>query len=247
MANPSPPDWAAVHSQTYVYEPGCWEKCSGFCCSSRHPDFSFRLLPSRGTAIFYFQEEYEWLAKQNLAPALDGLATRQTDFDFGGPEPLSFVFHFCGLEGGCQGKLGKPLHCLIYPFMPVLDNRGQLLDVTPGSIFDLTALLQTGQSLCPLWEERKDHYLGLWRDNEQLLAPLRHPRIIFYLAAYKIFSDSYAELFLRWDERRGLAGPDFWRAWELHYLGKRFFDVEALKALFQQKRSELETLYGKDF
>jgi hypothetical protein len=247
MGHPFPPDWTAIHSQTYVYEPGCWEACKGFCCSGRHEDFSFQLLPSRGAAIFYMQEEYEHLAGQGRAPKLDGVATRQVSIEFGGPRPLSFVYHFCGLEGACQGVLDKPFHCLVYPFMPVFDNYGALLDVAPGSIFDLTAILHDEQASCPLWKTRKEHYLRLWRSRTPLLAPLRRPLVLFYLAAYKLFVDSYNERFLDWEEGRELRGAEFWSAWELQYLGRRFFDSDLLKQGFLTKLHELEKIHGSFF
>lgn len=244
MANKFSPDWAAVHAQTYVFETDCWNKCNGFCCSSHHPDFSFQLLPAHGAAIFYFDEEYEWLAGQGLAPCFDGIETRKISLEFGAPQPLSFVINFCGLKGGCKGIINKPFHCLIYPFMPVLDNWGNLIDVAPASIFDLTAILQTGKSMCPLWKERKDHYVSQWRNDEHLLAPLRHPKIIFYLAAYKIFTENYSALLLNENSLRRLIGPEFWKAWELQYLGKRFFGFDALKKLFYEKHNELKGIYG---
>lgn len=233
LGGPSSSDelWSRIHSNTFVYEDRCWETCSGFCCANSHPDFTFRLiLAHQGQTILYIGDEYDWFESRGQIPSSDPTDFRPTPitFDFGGPHPLELVPLPCKHLGLCDGQFEKPFLCKIYPFLPILGLDGTLEDVLPGTIFDLTFPVVETKSPCSLLA-KKDQYLNRWRTDPQLLDSLRHPFIILYSQAAGAFADIYTRKLTEDAKLKGLRGPDFWRVWELRYLGGYLFDKEEFR------------------
>lgn len=236
------PNWAEIHATPFIYEENCWTTCGGFCCGSHHKDFDFKLLPLDGAAIIYFGEEYDWMQKEGLVP--EGMHTREVNFDFGGPKSLRLVVVDCKLKGLCDGCMTKPLHCRIYPFIPIFGIGGQLTDIYPGSIFDLTFLRREGETPCTVWHRRRDECMRLWQTSSAIDC-LRHPKLMFYFAAYKCLVDNYQEMLSKNTDLGMLNGAEFWSKWELLYLGKRLFDAPLIKESVFKIYTEFRQTYGE--
>jgi hypothetical protein len=244
----APVPWDLAARVSLVNEPNCWNTCGGgFCCSNGHPDFEFQLLPMHGTTIIYIGDEYDYLKQhgrvhEHLDP---GQTVHRLNFDFGGPKELSLVHTTCRFLGHCGPHVDKPLLCKIYPFLPILDIAGELEDVYPASIFEVTFLARGIHTPCSIWTSRKDKYVREFRENPALLEPLRYPLIIFYLRAAKLFVDNYIKC-LRADERlKDLSGRDFWRSWEIRYLGGRLVDRDEMRGSLFAVYKEMEREFGQ--
>ncbi len=242
----SPVDWRQVHEGRYVWEDQCWSTCNGgFCCSNNHPDFAFQLIPTRGTTIVYMEQEYEYLKQQRQVPETQlNLAPPQAvSFDFGGPRPLRLLQTPCRLLGLCDGVIEKPLLCKLYPFLPILDADGELRDVLPASIFELTFDLIAVPTPCTV-RAKKELYLSRWRQHAELLSPLKHPYIVLFLQAANQFAKVYADGLRANETLRGREGRDFWIHWELEYLGGRLVDGERLRSMVAASYEQLTDRHG---
>jgi hypothetical protein len=241
-----PVPWGMIHSEQFVFEDQCWTTCNGgFCCSNGHPDFQFQLIPTHGTTIIYMEDEYEWLSRHGTVPGPDttGEIINVISFDFGGPRPLAIVHVFCGLLGLCQGVINKPLLCKVYPMLPILGVDGELEDIYPSSIFELTMGLINSQSPCTVLVKRK-HYLERWKNAPALLDALRHPYVILYLQAAKHFADIYRMKLEANSKLRGLTGKEFWKHWELQYLRGQLVDPDLLAERIRNSYDALVARYG---
>lgn len=228
MSASAPPPWEDILRARFVFEENCWRSCGGYCCDIRHDGFTFNLLPAEGTSLLHLGDEYDWMAANGHIPA-DAIP-REIVFDFGGPAPLRLMAVDCKLKGVCDGSRTRPLHCRLYPFLPVFGVDGELTDVTPASIFDLTRLTREGKTSCNLWNEKRDAYFTAWKQSDTLDV-LRHPLLMFYFAVYKSFADDYVKNLQGNAMLATLQGADFWRRWELLYLGRRLFNPPVMKEL----------------
>ena len=223
--------WSRIQNLDFVNVPACWTSCDGGrCCSNNFPDFNFRLLPTEGTTILYLEQEYDFLKAEGktFESKRDASPAQLLDLDYGGPRPLRIVQAHCGLMGRCAGVIAKPLLCKLYPFLPVMNADGEIEDLAPASIFDLTAE-EFGVLLpCGVRESAKS-ILERWRKDGAVREVFQHPYILFHLMAASAFIENY-----RWSIRSNghlsrFRGAEFWTNWELQYLGGRLLDVDSLK------------------
>lgn len=237
--------WDAVTAAEFIFEDRCWETCGGYCCASRHSDFCFQLIPMGMATVLYFADEYRYLSRAGKVLGMEGPGHRaqRLSLDFGGPKPLSLIQAPCPYLGECAGKINKPLHCKLYPFMPVFALDGTLKDLYPFSVFDLTMLVRGEQSPCTIWG-KKDAYLKKWREDSTALDVLRHPFFIFHSMVGKTFADLYTEKLRADKSLAGLEGVDFWRKWEFRYLAGRLMDGDALRSRAAEAHEKVVDAYG---
>ena len=241
------PNWAEIEATVFAWEDQCWLTCNGgYCCGNSHPkEFNFRIFRLDASAIVYLGEEYDWMVANGAAPPSD-MRKREFSFDFGGPRPLRAVVVDCDRKGLCEGCLIKPLQCRIYPFIPVFDDTAKLVDLYPGSMYDLTFLKTDDQTPCTVWQTKREPYLVNWQ-KLPAFDLLRHPLIMFYFAAYKAFADIYLEMLGDSKTLAGLEGEDFWSAWEFQYLGRKLFDIPRIKSEIFAIYQQFEARYGDFF
>ncbi len=154
---------------------------------------------------------------------------REFSFDFGGPKPLRMVVADCTMKGLCAGCIIKPMQCRIYPFIPIFDIDGKLEDLYPGSVYDLTFMRREDKTPCTVWHLKRDQYMKMWATSPEIDL-LRHPRLMFYFAAYRCFADIYLDTLEANPALAPLKGADFWSKWELLYLGRKLFDIPKIRA-----------------
>ncbi|MBF0611035.1 MAG: hypothetical protein G8345_13420 [Magnetococcales bacterium] len=240
-----PVDWDAIHRHQFISVDKCWETCGGgYCCASNHADFQFRLLPVPGVVLLYPEEEYNHLVATGRAwQTLPGnKPVQRLHLDVGGPRPLTLVHMPCRLQGKCAGVIEPPLQCKLYPFLPVLDVDGNILDVYPFSIFELTFATCQWPMPCTLWHQR-EQVLQTWRNNPELIAPLKHPLILLYLQVARIIAEMYSQK-LKESPLMSKSGSAFWKEWEILYLSGAFLDGTVLRQKAGQAYHNLVSRWG---
>lgn len=241
------PDWARIRETEFLYEDQCWLTCGGgYCCGAMKPaEFDFRILPTGGAAISYIDDEYDWMEAHGAGP-LEEMRRRTFTFDFGGPRPLKMVVVDCTLKGMCNDCMIKPMMCRIYPFVPIFDIEGELTDLYPSSVYDLTFLRRDESTPCTVWHRKRDQYLERYRASSDVDV-LRNPKLMFYFAAYKCFADFYLDTLEANAALAPLKGSEFWARWELLYLGRKLFDTPAIKAGIHALYERYRERYGDFF
>ncbi len=239
-------DWERIAQTEFLFEEQCWKQCGGYCCSSGCAEFQFQLIPTHGATVLYLAQEHAHLAARGQTPEhVPGThaVAQPLALDFGGPEPLVLMQLFCNLLGQCHGRFPRPLHCRLYPFLPVFDAEERLTDLLPFSVFDATTHARGQTVACPLWSKR-DEYLRRWREAPELLAPLRHPVFLLYFHAARHFHDLYVGRLMEQHDLLQLEGAAFWKAWELAYLSGRLLDGERLRERVRNSYNTLVERHG---
>lgn len=240
-----PVPWAQIYRTQFVFEDECWRTCGGgFCCSGNSPDFQFQLLLTGGANLLYLTREYEFAHQHGVAAdnLPDADPTSILKLDYGDGHALSAVKVNCRLLGACDGCIDKPLLCRLYPFIPTFSIDGEIETLYPASIYELTSQAMGWTSPCSV-ALKKSEYEERWTRDPNLLAPLRHPYIMFHLAAYGLLVDSYRTGLANDRKLAGLDGVEFWRTWELVYLGGCLFDWPLIRA----QLSDLHDIYHSQF
>ncbi len=241
----TPVPWAQIYQTQFVFEDECWQTCGGgFCCSNNSPDFQFQLLLTGGANLLYLNREYEFAHQHGVAadnlPDTD--PSSLLSLDYGSGRALGAVKVNCRLLGACDGCIDKPLLCRLYPFIPVFSIDGVIETLHPGSIFELTSQTMGWTSPCSVALKRSA-FMERWTGDVELLAPLRHPYIMFHLAAYGILVEAFRTGLANDTKLAGLTGAEFWRTWELVYLSGRLFDWP----LIRSQLSDLHDTYHSQF
>ncbi len=218
--------WRDIEAIAFIKQHGCWNDCGGGrCCSNNIPELDFKFIHKNGTNIIYMDGEWNYLSHHGLVPS----SSIQThSLDFGGPQPLRIHQARCSLLGLCEGKLSKPLLCRTYPYVPQMDEAGNLLGLLPGSIFDLTAQTFGFDLPCSVSKGRQQT-LEDWRGDADIMDIFTHPNVHFTLLVARAFAECYVSRLSNENRLAGLQGAAFWRTWEMLYLRRKFFDVSVLK------------------
>ncbi|GFK95480.1 hypothetical protein NNJEOMEG_03345 [Fundidesulfovibrio magnetotacticus] len=243
------PDWQDLANRSFIFEEGCWNQCSGYCCNFNLTEYAFCMIPHGGcsTVVMLGQEYDHWIA-QGIDPAkmLSDAPASTFTFDFGGPKPLRLHFLKCTHKGNCREVPVKPLHCKLYPHLPVLGLDGALEQVLDASIFELTRSALKMPQVCHVME-RRSHYRSFWEQHSDMLEPLAFPSYIFHSQAAAAFADTYLQGLAAQTGLHALQGAAFWKQWELAYLSKRLVDSEALKARIKSIHDALCRRFGSEW
>ena len=235
-------DWAAIHNTAYVFEDGCWTTCNGgFCCSNNHPDFNFRFLPTKGTTILYMEDEYNFLSVHGKVPPREEM--KKFSFPFDDEGAISFFYTTCRLLGQCTGVIDKPLLCRLYPFLPSFNRGGELQELLPSSIYDLTFETFGMQTPCTV-AAKIQYYKKRWGSEISRLENLNTPYILFYLEVCKHFVDIYRKESLKSSVLKNLRGKEFWSIWEMEYVFGRLIDPVELRRRISNSYSDFRRRYG---
>ena len=236
-------DWATIHKTAYVFEDGCWTTCNGgFCCNSNsHPDFDFRFTPTKGTTIIYMHDEYNFLSEHGKVPPREEMKTLSFPLDNEGA--VSFLYTNCQLLGQCTGVIDKPLLCRLYPFLPVFSRGGELQDLLPSSIYDLTFETFGMQTPCTV-AGKKQFYKKRWGSDVSPLECLISPYILFHLEVCKHFADAYRIEAVQSSSLKNLRGKEFWSTWEVEYMTGHLIDAAKLRHRISNSYSDFRVRFG---
>jgi hypothetical protein len=232
-------NWEALSNLSFVYEDNCWQGCKADCCQSELPDANFKFIKNPGTWIFYMPEEYKYYKNLGKVPSLNRSSSDLRDVHItltNGLKISGFWCH-CEYEGLCRKDIEPPLLCKLVPFLPVMNIDGKLESISMINFLDTTISAMGFDERCSVLN-KKEKYLTLWRNNPDLIEPLRHPYILFYLMATNQLIENYKETLLNHPVLGQKNGTAFWNAWEIEYVTGRLFDKP--KAM-----STLQRLYEK--
>lgn len=146
---------------------------------------------------------------------------------FLGGGKLDLYYTQCNDVFNCNKQFVRPLYCRLYPFFPVLNIEGELLDIKYLSLYDIAADMKNITTPCYI-KQNKEYYLKLWKQDEVILSIFRYPYLLFYLMVANIVHDNYIKAMLKSDILK-YGNIDFWQNWEMVYLEKKLFLIDELK------------------
>lgn len=239
MARPDLAYWQKLSDTEFLFEKGCWKECDSFCCRWNRPDFNFNIIPKGGT-LFYLEEEYDYMSKYKK---VTDVPVYKMKLDYGGSKPLVLLYKHCWDCDNCNKLFSRSLYCKLYPFLPVFDVNGKLLDVKNISVYDVTLDIIGGSTPCSVIKN-KEKYLKLWSEQPEILDMLREPYVLFHLMVANLLQTNYSEV-IRDNLGIMMKEPSkFWQNWEMKYLTARLVDKKDLAVKTAAVYKEMTAIYG---
>ena len=128
-------NWEQIYDIRFIESPGCWETCSSYCCSNFHAD-KMPLLSSKGVVLPLFPGEWDHQRSLGVEER-PGFEHREDVYTLADGTQWHQHFLYCQCDGQCGPHEARPLICRIYPYFPIVDLNGSVLDFEYSSLMDL--------------------------------------------------------------------------------------------------------------
>lgn len=221
--------WETISNSEFIFESQCYKTCSSFCCRWGNNGVPLKIIPKGGT-LFYLPQEYNYLQKYGKITdkPLYKMSISTNNIN------LEILYKHCTDDNNCNILFSRSLYCKLYPFLPVFNIDGKVVDVKYISVYDVTYEFIEQKTPCYV-KDLKNKYLEFWKNDEYNITLLKEPYIMFHLMVANIIHDNYLET-LKNSPLKDLTGNDFWKKWEKFYLAGRLINKEKLK-------NDIENLY----
>ncbi|MEE3705414.1 hypothetical protein V2I29_07480 [Campylobacter sp. CX2-8023-23] len=168
------------YKQEYIYSPKCYESCGGYCCAG-FTNQHFKLIRSNFIALPLFDIEYQEYLK---AGAIDGMemAKKSEKFKLKGSQTFTIHWLHCDKKGLCNPHQNRPLICKLYPILPKVNAKGEIIGFFNGTIFDI--FFTDFSHPCTLIKEQRKNIEDMLKANLKEL--LKNPNYIFIFKVAQI-------------------------------------------------------------
>ena len=222
--------WEKIFNTEFIFETGCYKTCNSYCCRWDSSDLCFSIIPKGGT-LFYLPKEYAYISKYGKITDTKPFKMKSKFFD----KEIYLYYKHCNDDANCNIKFSRSLYCKLYPFLPVFDIDGNLIDIKYISVYDVTVNIIGQKTPCGV-KDLKGKYLKEWQNHKETIALLKEPYTLFYLMVGNILHDNYVNTLKNNQELMALNGGIFWKKWEKLYLKGRLINRQRLQ-------EDIETLY----
>jgi hypothetical protein len=211
-------DWQNIHAVTsFVETKDCWQQCDSYCCTTNHPDFSFRFIRPGQVQLPMCPQEYQYLKNAGKLQDDQPGAINQHSIEFAPKKQASVYMMRCGLGGLCRFPDFRPLICKIYPYLPIPTPSGDIEDLALGSVFDMARHAKDGYMPCPA--RRQDNHDMRAKAREAYKVLFDHPHLIFYFrVAGGILALMEHNLRQKFSEVLELPLQKYFKKWEVLYM-----------------------------
>ena len=178
-------DWKEVYSKDMIYAPNCWKTCEGYCCKNFYGKYQ-SVLDNKGVALPMLESEYAHYKAIGGIENIPKPAQKRT-FTLENGKSFNIYVLSCTAGGLCNPHGHRPLICRIYPYFPVLNEHGDILDFEFAALMDLFYSNPKKFHKCTLVRERDEQVKADLRKNIQPL--LQDPEVIFVFMCLKALVD----------------------------------------------------------
>lgn len=230
--------WEKIFNTEFIFEKGCYSTCSSHCCKWDTPDLPLTIIPKGGT-LFYLPKEYAYISKYGKITEIPPYKMKTKLFD----KELFIYYKHCNDDANCNIKFSRSLYCKLYPFIPVFDIEGNLLDLKFISIYDVTYDFIGQKSPCYV-KDLKAKYIDLWSKEDSNIHLLKNPYTLFYLMVGNLIHDNYVETLKSNNKLINLQGKEFWKKWEKLYLAGRLINKNKLEKGIEKLYNDFSIKYN---
>lgn len=177
-------DWDSLYRREYVSVPDCWKECGGYCCNNFLAG-ELSLPESDKVVVPFLPGEYAHHVAAGGFPQPGMTVTQHYVLPDGQPWDVHFLR--CSAKGKCNANFVKPLVCRIYPYFPVVDLDGGIVDFEYCSLIDL---FHPEVSVHPCYIVREEGHAVQERLRVVLAEALVYPEIVFAFAMFKRITDA---------------------------------------------------------
>lgn len=175
-------DWKSIYGKDFVSFKDCYLTCDGYCCKNFFGDY-FKLLDKKAVILPMLEGEYLYYKSQGGIKNITQ-KHRKEEFNFG-DKKLVLYYLSCECSGLCSPHCLRPLICRIYPYFPIVNIYGDILDFYPVSLMDLF-FSSDANHRCTLVREYQEELKK--QLNESLKELLRYPLFIFIFRLMEILA-----------------------------------------------------------
>lgn len=177
--------WQEVYNTEYVKAPECWKTCGGYCCKNFYGEH-FNILDKSGVSLPLLEKEYEYYQSIGGIKNITEPAKKRT-FKLSNGKSFSIYLLSCNCGGVCEPHGHRPLICRIYPYFPVVDASGTVLDFEYAALMDLFYRDPDSDHKCTLVREQSKR---IKQELSISLKPLlRDPEVVFVFRCLKELVD----------------------------------------------------------
>lgn len=214
--------WEKISNSEFIFESQCYKTCLSFCCRWGNNGTPLKIIPAGGT-LFYLPQEFRYLQKYGKITdkPLYKMSIKTDNVN------LEILYKHCTDDSNCNILFSRSLYCKLYPFLPVFNIEGKVIDIKYISVYDVTYDFTGNKTPCYV-KDLKNKYLDYWQNDDYNITLLKEPYIMFHLMVANIIHDNYLET-LKNSSLKDLAELDFWKKWEKLYLAGRLIDKNKLK------------------
>ena len=138
--------WSEIYEKDFIYVNECYKLCDGYCCKNFFGEY-FKFLDKEAVILPLIDEEYEEYKKRG---GIENINATKKEIFF---EDKIFTFYLlkCKEKGLCNPHLNRPFICRVYPYLPVVDIDGNIIDFVYAALID--NLVNRDFHKCPLVKE----------------------------------------------------------------------------------------------
>lgn len=233
--------WKEIEETEFLFEKECYKTCSSFCCRWDHEDFPRFLIPKGGT-LFYLPKEMIYIKKYGKLPdkPISELYTTLSN-----NIKINIYYTACNDDNHCNINFSRTLYCRLYPFFPVFNIHGELLNLKYISIYDITSDLINLKTPCYI-KNKKSEYIDKWKNDKNIHRLFTNPYLLFHFLVADILHDNYVET-IKDSTLLENEGEMFWRLWEKAYLKKQLINKVKLVNKLDEMYNNFTNIYGSEF
>lgn len=232
-------DWERIYQVNFVDFTDCYLTCEGYCCQNFLGHF-FKILNQKSVVLPLLESEYLYYQAKGTIPKI----TKSKKEVFHLRNGKTFVLHFlfCECGGLCEPHALRPLICRIYPYFPLINAKGEILDFYPASLMDL--FYSPSSHPCTLIREHDKALKEKLLKNFQIL--LENPLFIFCFLAMELLTKTLQNYLqnpnftaMNEEEKQRFA-----RKLEWCLLSNKAWDNEKFKAQITKIYEEVKGIWG---
>lgn len=234
-------NWESIYKKDFISFKDCYLTCDGYCCKNFFGS-GFKLLNQNAVVLPMLEGEYEYYKNQGGIYNISKEAKRE-EFSFG-DKKLVLYYLSCECRGLCNPHCLRPLICRIYPYFPIVNIQGDILDFYPASLMDL------------FFGSIKNHQCTLVREyqeelktqlNESLKEILCYPLFVFIFRLMEIVAKHLQESLQNQciDSLNEKERAEFLRKLEWNLLSRKAWNNQRFKEKANGIYQEMVAYYGE--
>lgn len=125
-------DWNKIYEKNFIYANECYKTCDGYCCKNFFGTH-FKFLDKDAVILPLIDDEYNEYKKRGGIKNINDIVKKEIPFD---DKIFTLYLLKCREKGLCNPHNNRPFICRIYPYFPVIDLDGNVVDFVYASLID---------------------------------------------------------------------------------------------------------------
>ena len=139
--------WNEIYNKELIYAPNCYTKCDGYCCNNFFGKY-FSFLDKEAVILPLIDEEYKEYKQRG---GIKNITETKKEIKFNDNKIFTIYLLKCKEKGLCNPHSNRPFICRTYPYLPTVDEYGNINGVIFAALID--NIINPYFHPCPLTKE----------------------------------------------------------------------------------------------